>query len=119
MICLTAQGRDLSAAVDPSFGRARFFVFVDEEMKVIEAVENIPAAHGAGVQAAQTVSGKGATTVITGSVGPNAYSGLHAAGIEIYTGARGTVKEALAAYDEGELQRATAPTGGAHRGGRA
>ncbi len=118
MICLTVQGRDLRATMDPNFGRARFFLFVEEDDRLVEAVENVPAAHGAGVQAAQTVSSKGATAVITGSVGPNAYSGLHAAGIEIYIGASGTAQEALAAYRAGTLQRTMAPTGGAHRGGR-
>jgi predicted Fe-Mo cluster-binding NifX family protein len=118
MVCLTAQGRDLTAAIDPNFGRARFFLFVDVDGQLAEVVENIASAHGAGVQAAQAVSAKGANVVITVSVGPNAYGGLHAAGIEVYTGASGTVQEALTAYRAGKLERATAPTGGAHRGGR-
>ena len=30
-IAVTAQGRDLSAPIDPRFGRAKFFVIVDTE----------------------------------------------------------------------------------------
>jgi predicted Fe-Mo cluster-binding NifX family protein len=108
----------MDAPVDPSFGRARYFLFVETETMAVEAVENVPGAHGAGVHAAQTVANKGATAVITGSVGPNAHQGLTAAGIEIYVGASGTARDAIAAYQDGGLQRAGGPTGGRHGGGR-
>jgi len=118
-ICLTTQGRDLESQMDPSFGRSRYFVFIDEDERVLEVIENQPAAHGAGVQAAQIVSEHGAGVLITASVGPNAYGGLQAAGIKIYTGAKGTARDALAAYRDGTLIHTTAPTSGGHRGGRA
>lgn len=117
-ICLTAQGCDLSAQVDPNFGRARYFLFVDENGSLLEAVENTPAAHGAGVQAAQLMAQHGVTTVISGSVGPNAHSGLQAAGVDVYSGATGSVEQALEAYRQGSLMKAIGPTGGRHRGGR-
>jgi predicted Fe-Mo cluster-binding NifX family protein len=116
MVCVTAKGRDLSAPVDPNFGRAQFFLFVDDDGKVVKVLENQPGAHGAGVQSAQMVSQQGAGAVITGSVGPNACGGLAAAGLEIYTGATGTVQEALAAYHAGQLKRTMSPTSGGHRG---
>jgi predicted Fe-Mo cluster-binding NifX family protein len=105
--------------MDPSFGRTRYFLFIDDNENVLDVVENQPAAHGAGVQAAQTVSQHGATVLITASVGPNAYGGLQAAGIKIYTGATGTAKDALAAYRAGKLTETTTPTSGGHRGGHA
>lgn len=117
-ICLTAQGCELTAQVDPNFGRARYFIFVDEAGQLQESVENDPGAHGAGVQAAQVMSQHGATVVISGSVGPNAHSGLQAAGIDVYTGATGTVEQALQAYRQGRLMKAIGPTGGRHREGR-
>lgn len=113
-ICITSSGQELDAPVNPSFGRAPYFLFVDEETLAIEAVKNAPGAHGAGVQAAQTVASKGASVVITGNVGPNAHQGLTAAGIEIYVGAKGTAKEALQDYRAGRLTRADAPTAGGH-----
>lgn len=115
-ICITARGEDLDAEVDPSFGRARYFLFFDEETKQLRAVENVPGAHGAGVQAAQTVAENGAKVLITGSVGPNAHQGLAAAGTEIYTGAAGTARQALDDYHAGKLTRATGPSGESHRG---
>ena len=118
MICLTAAGADWDAASQPNFGRAPYFLFIDADAETIDAVKNVPGAHGAGVQAAQTVASRGATAVVTGSVGPNAFQGLSAAGIEVFVGATGTVRQAFDAYRAGELQRAGAPTGQRHGGGR-
>ena len=118
IVCITAAGRDWDAATQPNFGRAPFFLFVDVDGETIEAVKNEPGAHGAGVQAAQTVASRGATVVVTGSVGPNAFQGLSAAGIDVFVGATGTVRQAFDAYRAGELQRAGAPTGLRHGGGR-
>ena len=116
-LCITSAGRDLEADVHPSFGRAPYFLFVDSGSSGVDAVENRPGAHGAGVQAAQTVANRGAGAVITGNVGPNAFQGLAAAGITIYVGARGTGRDALEAYRSGTLRQAAAPTGRAHQGG--
>jgi len=117
-VCITARGEGLAAEVDPTFGRAAYFAFVDTDTQEVESVANVPGAHGAGVQAAQTVADKGATVVITGSVGPNAYQGLDAAGIEMYTGATGTVEEALKSFQSGKLARSGGATGARHGGGR-
>jgi predicted Fe-Mo cluster-binding NifX family protein len=116
-ICITSDGQGLDAQVNPNFGRAPYFLFVDPETEAAEAVENNPGAHGAGVQAAELVAGKKVSVVLTGNIGPNAYQGLLAAGIEIYTGAQGSVKDALGDYRAGRLNRAEGPTGGGHRGG--
>jgi predicted Fe-Mo cluster-binding NifX family protein len=113
-VCITSNGQGLDAPVNPSFGRAAYFLFVDKETLATEAVKNAPGAHGAGVQAAQAVAEKEATVVITGSVGPNAHQGLTAAGIKIYIGAKGTAKEALQDYRAGRLTCADTPTAGGH-----
>lgn len=117
-ICITSIGQDLDAAVDQSFGRSRFFLFVDSETHHAKAVENSPGAHGAGVQAAQLLAEQGARILITGNVGPNALQGLKAAGIEIYTGAQGTSRKALADYEAGLLSRTDVPTRPGHGGKR-
>jgi len=117
-VCVTADGRDWEAMTQGNFGRAAYFLFIDPASRTIEAVKNEPGAHGAGVQAAQTVAHRGAKAVITGSVGPNAFRGLSAAGIEVFVGAAGTVREAFDAYQAGDLERAGAPTGRPHGGGR-
>ena len=61
---------------------------------------------------------KGIGTVLTGNVGPNAFQGLTAAGIQIYIGAKGSARDTLAAYEAGTLQTAGAPTSQGHGGGQ-
>lgn len=117
-VCVTAAGQDWSASTQPNFGRAAYFLFIDTASETIEAVKNQPGAHGAGVQAAQTVAENGARVLITGSVGPNAFQGLTLAGIDVYTGAAGTVREAFDAHRRGELQKAAAATSRPHQGSR-
>lgn len=116
-ICITTKGNTLNAPIDPTFGRAQVFLFVDPETREVEAIANMPGAHGAGVQAAQMMVEHGAKTVLTGNVGPNAFQGLSAAGIAIYIGATGTAQDALAAYEAGTLQSPAGPTSRGHGGG--
>jgi len=106
-IAITCQGVNLEALVDPRFGRCAYFIIIDPETEKFEAVLN-PAADamgGAGPQAAQTISDKGAVAMITGNVGPNAFQTLKAANIRIYQVASGTVKEALTEYKAGGLRQ--------------
>lgn len=117
-ICITTKGSTLESPIDPTFGRAQTFLFVDSVTRETEAVVNAPGAHGAGVQAAQLMVEHGTAVILTGNVGPNAFQGLSAAGIDIYIGAKGTAQDALAAYEAGTLQTPTGPTSQRHGGGR-
>ena len=117
-ICVSATAKNLEAQVDPRFGRCPYFVIVDSENMQFEAIPNAAsgATGGAGIQAAQTIANKGAKVVITGNVGPNAFGALSAAGIEIVTGASGTVREVVDKYKSGKFQRTNAPTVDGHHG---
>jgi len=121
-ICVSATTKTLEAQLDPRFGRCPYFVIVDSETMQFEAIPNAASAAtgGAGIQAAQTIANKGAKVVITGNVGPNAFGALSAAGIDIITGASGTVREAVEKFKRGEFNKTGAPTVGGHfgRGGR-
>jgi len=91
---------------------------VDTETLKVETLSNasVGLAHGAGVGAAQVVASKGINAVITGSVGPNAYSALSAAGIKVYTGVNGTVRDAVERLRRGEITETAGPTVGGHHG---
>jgi len=117
-ICVTATANSLDAQIDPRFGRCSYLVIVDSETMQFEAIPNMAAGAtgGAGIQAAQTIANKGVKLLITGNVGPNAFGALSAAGIEIVTGASGTVKEAVEKFKRGEFNKTGAPTVGGHFG---
>ncbi len=96
-ICITAQGQDLNAEVDPNFGRARYFLVFDARTGNYEVINNsmAEASQGAGIQAAQLISDRNVDVVITGSLGPNAQRVLYSSGIRVITGAKGKVKDVL------------------------
>jgi len=104
-VCISSQGNTLDAQVDPRFGRCQYFLFVDTDTSEFESMKNpnIDATGGAGIQSAQLMGNKNIKSVITGQVGPNALETLQAAGIDVYTGAEGSVKEAVEAYKAGKL----------------
>jgi len=91
---------------------------VDTDSSEFEAIQNpnIEAMGGAGIQSAQLVASKQVKAVLTGNVGPNAFQTLSAAGIDIYTGVSGSVKEAIEAYKLGELKKTKSPNVGSKFG---
>ncbi|MEZ5334622.1 MAG: NifB/NifX family molybdenum-iron cluster-binding protein [Methanolobus sp.] len=103
---MTAKNPGKQAAVNPHFGRCEYFVIVDSETMEEESMANGQgsASGGAGVQAAQQVIGKGIDVLITGSVGPNAFSLLSAENIGIMVFSQGSVTEAMNAYNDGSLE---------------
>lgn len=106
-VVVTAQGPELDSLVDPRFGRARYFLLVDTEsggFSTHDNVQNLNAIQGAGIQAAQTVVQLGAEAVLTGNVGPKAFATLEAGRLTVYTGAAGTVRQALEELRCGRLQ---------------
>lgn len=106
-LCITSQGDDLSADVDPRFGRARYFIVYDDETEDYEVVDNeqnMNAAGGAGVQSATNVVDMGCDWVISGHMGPKALSVLKAGDVKIAVGAEGRVEEAIQAFRDGELE---------------
>ncbi len=117
-IVVSSTGPELSSASDPRFGRCAYFVVV--ETKTMEARahsnESRTAMGGAGIQAGQFVASLGAEAVITGNVGPNAARVLTAAGLKIYTGAAGSVEEAVKSFQAGKLSQASSATVSAHSG---
>ncbi len=117
-IVITSTGNSLESLVDPRFGRCSMFIVVDTDSMNHSAVPNsgISAQHGAGIGAAQSVTRLGAKAVLTGHVGPNAHMALSAAGVEVYTGASGTVENAVNMFKDGKLMKAMSPTVGGHFG---
>ncbi len=111
-IAVTSQGKSLDSPIDPRFGRAPYFLIVDTESLEFEVVDNsvnMGAFKGAGIQAAASVSKNGARALLTGYCGPKAFQALEAAKIKVASDVSGTVREAVAAFNQGKVSFAYAP----------
>lgn len=121
-LCITTTGENLSARVDPRFGRAPYFLLVDTETLTCEAVANPASAtgQGAGIKAAQTLTDRDVEAVLTGMVGPNAVEALQAAGIKTYEGVdpSDTAQDAINKFKQGKFRTSSAvsPRGGCGQG---
>jgi len=109
-IAITSTGKDLDSNLDPRFGRASYFISVDPETMAFEVVENsqnLNVSQGAGIQAGKTIVDNHVDVLITGHCGPKAFKVLQKAGVKVMTKACGTVTDAIAQFNNGELESAT------------
>ncbi len=117
-VAVTSVGKELDSGIDERFGRARYFVVVETvEDKVVDVIDNLQnqhAQHGAGVQSAQSVLDAGVEWLLTGNVGPNAHSILTQGGVNVGTGATGTVRDAIEKLKSGGFESAPKPTSRGH-----
>ncbi len=113
-VCITSTGDNLDSGLDSRFGRCQYFIIVDTETFEFEVIQNpnIDAMGGAGIQSGQLIASKQVKAILTGNVGPNAFRILQAAGIEVITGASGSIKEVIEKYNKGELEKMEGPTVG-------
>ena len=118
IIAITSTGQTMDSQVDPRFGRAAYFLIGNSEIMEFGIFENknVVAAGGAGINSAKVVIDAGAEAVLTGNCGPNAERTLRAAGVKLYTGAKGTVAEAIELFRNGNLKEVDGPNVRSHFG---
>lgn len=105
-VVFTSYGMDSNEKMHPNFGRANYFLLYDSDTQTWSFqpnIQNVEAAHGAGIQAAQTIAQMGAEVLVTGNVGPKAFKVLRANGIKVYSAVELSAAEALAAFQSGKL----------------
>ncbi len=109
-ICISATGNNLDATLDPRFGRAMYFLIVNDKEKLIKAIKNtgVQAMRGAGVAAAQIAVKEKVDAVITGNIGPNAFMVLSNSGIKVFLGNPAmSIQDVFQEYQKGNLQEVT------------
>jgi predicted DNA-binding protein (UPF0251 family)/predicted Fe-Mo cluster-binding NifX family protein len=109
VIAVTARGPDLSSAVDPRFGRAKYLIVVNigtGEFKAYDNAGSGDAGLGAGTRAGQRVIELGVEALVTGRVGPRAWAALRAGDVAIFTGAAGSVQEIVEQFKAGRFEPA-------------
>lgn len=117
-VAVSSTGTNLDSAIDPRFGRCAYFLIVETDDMGFEVFNNesISLGGGAGIQSAQFLASKGAAAVLTGNCGPNAVRTLSAAGLNLFIGQAGTVREAVERFKTGELHAASNANVEAHYG---
>lgn len=112
-IAVTSEGPTLDDLVDPRFGRAAGFIVMDPATEAFEYLDNGSSqarSQGAGIAAAESVARAGAKVILTGYVGPKAFTALSAAGIRVVQDLGGIkVRDALKRYADGETKDAAGP----------
>ena len=117
-LAVSSSGNNLEAQLDPRFGRCAYFLVINPDDMGFEAFENESAFQGggAGIQAAQFLASQGVDSVITGNCGPNAVQTLSAAGIDLFTGQAGIVREVVERFKKGHLSPSSEATVDSHFG---
>lgn len=116
-VAVTSQGPDMTSEVDPRFGRAKFFIVVNTDTGQFTAhdnTQNVNAVQGAGIQAAKNVVNLGAEAVITGNIGPKAFTALQAGDVKTYVGEAGSVSDAVERFKAGRLECVSKPNVDGH-----
>lgn len=118
-IALTTCSKTLEGELDKRFGRAAGFLIYDSEQQRCEFVDNnqnLNAAQGAGIQAAQNIIAAGAKCLITGNCGPKAFKVLQSAGVKIFNTDAVSLKECLEQFNDGALTEINSATVESHWG---
>ncbi len=111
-VAVSSQGTTLDSMVDPRFGRSQSFIVIDTETGEFSShdnTQNLNAAQGAGIQAARNVINLGVEAVITGNLGPKAFTTLQAGQITMYIDAQGTIQQAVDQLKSGQMQPVSQP----------
>lgn len=106
-IAISASENNIEKQMDSRFGRAKGFIIYDletDKFEYIDNLQNLEAAQGAGIQAAQNVINKDAEAVISGHFGPKAFKVLSTSGIKTYTSGEGTISEIIEKFKKGEIK---------------
>jgi predicted Fe-Mo cluster-binding NifX family protein len=112
-IIITVASPTLDSDVDPRFGRGAYLLMIDTATLDWQAYPNpgVTASGGAGIQAAQFITKHKTEAVISGDFGPHAFEALSAANLPMYVfGNCRTVREVMAQFKAGQLQRIGAAT---------
>lgn len=107
-LCIPSMGTaGLEDYVSEHFGRAPSFTVVDMAENEVKIVQNTSEHFGGQITVPELVAATGAEILLCGGIGPRAISAFEALGIEVYVGVRGTVRDAVSAFQTGQLSEAT------------
>jgi predicted Fe-Mo cluster-binding NifX family protein len=115
-IAVSAVSTDgLQSEVSPHFGQCPYYALIDLDGQQVHGVTMVANPYYGNHQPGQIpafIRDQGANVMVSGGMGARATSFFTEYGIQVATGASGTVEEALALYLNGELSGDAACPGG-------
>ena len=101
----SSDASGLDSRVFPHFGRCPFYTLVDTESGKVGILPNTSMHFGGSKSPPELLLDEGVTVLVCKDLGEKAVSLFQDAGIDVYIGARGVVKEAIEAWKRGELKK--------------
>lgn len=106
-ICIPTIGeKGLDNLVGEHFGRVPTYTIVDLETNEVKVIPNTSEHMGGQGHPPEIMSKEGVDIMVCRGLGRRAIMMFDELGIEVYIGASGSVKDAVAAFKQGKLQRA-------------
>jgi predicted Fe-Mo cluster-binding NifX family protein len=106
-ICIPTMGeKGLEEAVGEHFGRVPTYTIVNLQTNEIKVIPNTSEHMGGVGHPPEIMVREGVDILICRGLGRHAINMFDETGIEVYIGASGTVKDAIAAYQQGQLRKA-------------
>ncbi|HEU67830.1 MAG TPA: dinitrogenase iron-molybdenum cofactor biosynthesis protein [Candidatus Acetothermia bacterium] len=103
-VCVPSEGAGgLDDLVGEHFGRVPTYTVVDTETGEVEVLANESEHMGGTGLPGQLLADAGVNVVLCAGLGRRALALLHERGIEVRTGASGTVRDAIEAWKKGRL----------------
>ena len=107
-ICIPTMGnKGLDDFVGEHFGRVPTYTIVDLDTNEVKVVENTSQHMGGVGYPPEIMTQEGVKALVCRGLGRRAISMFDEAGIDVYIGASGTVKDAISAFRQGQLQKAS------------
>ncbi len=95
----------LDSQVFPHFGRCPFYTLMDTESGEVSILPNKSSHFGGSKSPPELLLEEGVSVLICGDLGRKAIALFRDAGIGVYIGAKGSVKEGIEAWKNGGLEK--------------
>ncbi|MHA1444664.1 MAG: NifB/NifX family molybdenum-iron cluster-binding protein [Candidatus Hodarchaeales archaeon] len=107
-ICIPSESSGgLEDTVGYHFGRVDNYTIYDTENEKVEIIPNTSSHKGGTKLPAELLQGHGIDIMICGGLGRRAIQLFEQFGIEVYSGAKGTIDDAIKQFENGSLNMAT------------
>ncbi|MBN2066779.1 MAG: NifB/NifX family molybdenum-iron cluster-binding protein [Candidatus Thermoplasmatota archaeon] len=107
-VCIPTMGENgLNNFVGEHFGRVPTYTIVDLDTDDVKVIPNTSHHMGGQVDPPQIMVKEGVNVMLCQGLGRRAITMFEEFGIEVYIGASGTVKDAVDAFKQGRLQKAS------------